>query len=337
LFNACKENEVVTSPTSAESNIALVMNQGQFGKDNASISRFEIKSGSITTDFLGDANSGLKLGADVNDALIIGDTGYVSVTGSKSIEIFRISTGKSLGRILFDSDNSPWKMTLLDNGSIAVTTQFGNSVILINPKTRQIVRTVPVKDIPEGLTSIGTTLIVANSGYGDTTKVNNVLSIVNSETGSTIKEVVAGPNVRFVAVNPSKTRFYALYQHFWFKPDSVGGIVEYDATTYTEINRWRGKFNDFVGFNNEQLMVRTDTSIIAINTVNPNSQPTKILSKPASLTTLYGATWNSSDDTFWLTDARDYSSNGMVYVVNRSGTVVRQFATGVNPFKVILR
>lgn len=336
-FNSCKENDVITAPTPVDNNFALILNQGQFGKDNASISRFDSKTGSVLTDLFGDANSGSKLGADVNDALVIGDTCYVSVTGSKSIELFRISTGKSIGRIRFEGNNSPWKMTLLSNNNIAVTTQFGNSVVVINPQTRQIIQTIPVKDVPEGIASFGNTIVVANSGYGDTTKVNNLLSVVNSETGSIIREIVAGPNVRFVVVNPSKTRFYALYQHFWFKSDSVGGVVEFDATTFTETRRWRGRFNDFVGFRNEQLMVRMDTAIIALNTQGTDTQQTVLVSKPASLTALYGATWNSTENTFWLTDARDYSSNGAVFVVSNTGTIVRQFNVGVNPFKVIFR
>lgn len=337
-FNSCKENDVATTPTTIETNFALILNQGQFGKDNASISRFDSKTGSVLTDLFGDANSGLKLGADANDALIIGDTCYVTATGSRVIEIFRITTGKSLGRIRFDGAGSPWKMTLLSNGNIAVTTLYANDVVIVDPRTRQIVRTIAVRSVPEGITSFGNTVVVANSGYGDSLYINNLLSVVDAETGTTIKEVIAGPNVRFVIVNANKTRYYALYQHFWYKPDSLGGVVEYDATTHTELRRWRGRFSDFVAFDFEQLMVRTDSSIVAINTTsNVANEVETVIQKPTSLNSLYGATWNSTDDTFWLTDARDYSSNGAVFVVSNTGTIVRQFNVGVNPFKVIFR
>ncbi|MCX7930900.1 MAG: hypothetical protein N2663_09320, partial [Chlorobi bacterium] len=81
ILSACSQSssEPTPEPTPPDS-VAIVVNQGTFGQDNASLTRINFRTGSVDEDWFTVANSGQKLGSLANDIALKGDTAFITVT-----------------------------------------------------------------------------------------------------------------------------------------------------------------------------------------------------------------------------------------------------------------
>lgn len=346
VLSACGSNtttEPTQKPTPADS-VALVVNQGTYGQDNASLTRINFRTGTVDLDWFGAANNGQKLGAIANDIALKGDTAFVTVTTSKTIEAINIRTGKSVGRIQFTGQSEPWRITIVSPTLGVVTTTNGDGIAIFDPTTIQLVTTITTGPATEGVVVRGNYVFVANSGFGDLRQGEphaGTIAVVNLTTRQVERYLNAGPNVRELVLSDDGKRLYAFYQHIYSQPDSLQGIIEYDAETYQEIRRWRLRCGGSLQFYRGSLyafdydpaiysaknILRFDVSQ---QTVNPTSIPLPTGTTPS------GFVFNRRDGSIVLFDARDYQSNGRVIVLSSSGQVLREYECGVAPVRAVL-
>lgn len=347
LFLWACESKSPTEPTPGPKppdSIAIVVNQGTFGQDNASLSRIDFRTGTVDHDWFAAANAGQKLGATANDIALKGDTAFITVTSSKTIEAINIRTGKSVGRIQFSGQNEPWRITIVSPTIGVVTTTNGDGIAIFDPTTIQLVATVTTGPATEGVVVKGNYAFVANSGYGDLRQNEpnaGTIAVVNLTTRQVEQYLPAGPNVRELVLSDDGKRLYAFYQHLFSQPDSLQGIIEYDAETFRELRRWRLRCGGSLQFYRGMLyaldydpatysaknILRFDVSQQA---VTPTTVPL-----PTG-TTPNGFAINPLNGTILLFDARDYQSNGRVIVLSPTGQYQREFTVGVAPVRAAI-
>ena len=88
LFFSCKkeDNQNNTIGTYAESGSAIVVNEGNYGSNNGSVS-FVDRNGLVTNYIYENANSGINLGDVIQSYTRIGNKGIICVNNSFKIEI----------------------------------------------------------------------------------------------------------------------------------------------------------------------------------------------------------------------------------------------------------
>ncbi len=345
FVQGCKENTPITPVTPAATGV-IIVNEGQYQTDNASLSLYDDSTGTTVKDWFGSVNVGVKLGATANDIVRKGDTAYVAVTDSRTIEVVQISTGKSLGRVnmgLLSTPSRPRKITLINDTLGCVSTYMGNGVLFFNTRTYVMLGQVITGPATEGIASNGTNVFVANSGLGDLAKDNpgaGTVSVVDISTRNVVATLDVGVNVTELVMNTDKSKLYAYFQHSYKKPDSLQGVVEYDANTFKELRRWRFKSMGNMRFYNNDIYVFnvsgfSSTKILKINLQNGSGITDYHSIEPAILSP-YGFSFNPTNGNLYITDAKDYVSNGEVRIYNKSdstlnGKFVKTLTVGVNP------
>ncbi|MCU0425646.1 MAG: hypothetical protein MUF71_08485 [Candidatus Kapabacteria bacterium] len=337
----CGQNPVQPDPIPASVQGAYILAEGLWRQDNSTLARFDAASGMVTQDFFARVNPGLRIGDTANNMVLKGDTLYVVVSTSRSIEVIRASSGVSLGRIRMPQmGQEPRKMVIV-NDTTAYVSNIDDSITEINPRTFTI-RTprIAVGPAPEGIAATSQYVVVANSGFGDF-RANEpkagTLSVVDLATRREIRTIAGLPNAGDVVTNRSKTRLYAAYRHLPMSRDSLGGIVEFDAANLQELRRWRMKSPSALNFSStgDTLFYLGDSGVELLTLRQTDAKPTIAVRRTAMNEFWYGLGVHPRSSELWITNARDFSTNGEVIVRRIDGTIVRRFDVGINPNTVV--
>lgn len=332
---------VDTKPVIAEAG-AYILCEGLWRQDNSTLSRFDASTATVSNDFFSRVNAGLRIGDTANDMVLQGDTLFIAVSTSRSIEIIRASTGVWLGRIRFSGmSQEPRHIALVDDSTGFVSNLNDDSVTEFDTRTFTI-RTsrITVGPTPEGIASSGKYVFVANSGYGDfrakETKAGTI-SVLDIRSRQEIQILEGVPNIGDLLVNSARTRLYAAYKNLPSKPDSLGGIVEYDAVSLQELRRWRIKSPFALNFSatGDTLFYLSGSGIELLALRQADAKPISAIRKTEVNALWYGLGVHPRSSELWICNARDYSVNGEVVVMRPSGEIVRRFDVGINPNTVV--
>jgi YVTN family beta-propeller protein len=170
-----------------------VINEGAFLQGNASVTRYDAASGTVTQNAFF-AKNGRPLGDVANSASIIGDYLYVVVNNSHTVEVAVKEDLESVARIEIDDTNggSPRQLLQVDENRAFVTNLFDNSISVINLTTNTVTGTFPVAGFPEGLVMAGGKVFVALSGLGS----GNSVAVVDPVAMEVTNTLLVGDNPR---------------------------------------------------------------------------------------------------------------------------------------------
>lgn len=214
----------------------MVVNEGQWGQDNSSLTHFNPSSGEAVTDYFSISNPGLRLGDLANSITLFNGRAYIAVTTSRAIEVVDLATGRSLGRVRLDGALQPRQIAIAD-GTHGWATTLADSVIEFNPSTLNVTRSIAVGPAPDGIAVAGGRLFVANSGFGllrQNEPEAGTISVIDVAGGDLVATIRDLPNVRRLHHDPDADRLYALYG----LPESPGGLAEIDLSSLKELRRW---------------------------------------------------------------------------------------------------
>ena len=183
------------APTPSAKGVYIV-NEGTWGRGNASLTYYDLESFSAYTDVFSAVN-GRNLGDVGNQMVIRGSRGYVVVNNSDRIEVLDLATNTSLGTISVGAGMSPRQMAFVNDSLGLVTALYDNSVLLLNLGTYSVEGRIPVGANPEGLVVTSGKAYVANSGFGS----GRTLSIIDLGSRLVIKTVTVGDNPSAVALS----------------------------------------------------------------------------------------------------------------------------------------
>lgn len=313
-----------------------VVCEGLWRQNNATLSYIG-PTGLTENDVVEQRNHGLRLGDTGSDILIHGDSVYVCVSTSGTIEVFHRRTGIWKGRIRFDSGREPYRIALL-NDSSAVCSMINDDCIsevhLRNLSVR--VARVPVGPAPEGLCVLGGRIYVANSGLGDLRKTeegSGTITILEASSMRTVKTLVGLTNAMSCIADKQRNRIWITYRHLISQKDSLGGIVLYDPVADSIVQHIR--FSSPKG-----LVVDPATGFVyvlhgnGIDVYDHASQKrsTLVAHQSGSGNDIwYSLGFRQSDRTLLVGNARSYVTNGAVIALDLEGNRKFEASVGLNP------
>jgi len=161
------------------------------------LSKINLTSGAVT-------NNILTLGSDVfcfPNQIIVRDTlAYVIVSGTDEIQVINLKTESTVGWIVFDPSSNPYWMGFLDDQYLYVTLMVGNRLSKVDVTTRQVVKTVPVGQSPEGVLLFENKAYVAITAYDYNTWSwgQGKLAVYDTQTDTVASEILIGKNPQFL-------------------------------------------------------------------------------------------------------------------------------------------
>lgn len=315
-----------------------VLNEGSMGHNTASLDFLNLKNRDFISDVFTAANpeSVLGLGDTGNDLQVHGACLYAVINGSNKVEIMNARNALSLAQINIDAPRS----IAFDAHEQAYVSSFVSpaadaprgQVVRFDLTTYEITGRCLVGMGPEEMVVIGDSLYVANScdpiNY---TNFENSISIIDLNTFEVVGSIEVAPNLRHLRVDADG--------NLWVNSQGNYGDIGYNLHRVRRVaDSWKV----------DNLNIACENFTIAkagIFGFSPSWQP-EISYFHVDPSTLNVSTWNFQeqeniktpstmifmpDSTFYITDAKNYVSSGVLRAYDKKGQLKAQYTTGDIP------
>lgn len=314
-----------------------VVCEGLWGRNNASLDFYDVTKGETTIDIFQERN-GASLGDVANDVIEKDGKLYIVINGSNCVIVVNKKDAKKIALIPITTSENSQPRNITDAGEYLYVSCFDGNICKINPTTNTIVKTFSTQGRnPEGIAASNGKLYVSCSGGLDYPNYDNVLEIYDLATDERLKQIEVGLNPG----NAIAKDGYVYVQVRGNYGDVAQEIIEINSQNDEITQRATLSMNCFDIVGDKIIFTNTDYTTYTNNyqTIplnNLNATPEDFITnipEDKTITTPYKI---SHDETnIFITDAKDYTSNGRCFVFDYAGNYQIDFETYTCPQKVI--
>jgi hypothetical protein len=322
----------VRDPVSALQEVPLpsargvyIVNQGNFGRGNASLSYYDLNSFTVSGDVFRAVN-GKNLGDIAQGMSIRGSSGYIVVNNSRKIEIIDLATNLNTGTISTGSASSPYQMAFANDTLALVTDLYADMVLVVNVALRRITGTVAVGANPTGIAIAQGKAYVANSGFGS----GKTVSVISLASLSVVSTIAVDDNPNGVEVTASGTVYVVCTGSYDFSDPTQDtpariAVIDPAADAVVDSILIGGHAMDIAVGSDGTGYIATTSEVLRVDT-RTNRVTGEFLAG-----SYYAVGVESSSGDVYLADAKDFVQPGMVSVFSSSGQFRIQFSAGIIP------
>lgn len=330
LFSCTKKSDAPSEGVGVAYNKGfLVLNEGLFNLNNASLSWIDLTTSQVTEDvFL--AKTGRKLGDTGNDLQRYGDKIYVLVNVSSTLEVLDAKTGSSIKQISMQlNGKAKQPRNIVFQEGKAYISCFDGYVDVLDTSTLQIQKRIKVGDNPEQMLVIKDRLYVSNSG-GLNPSLDSTLSVIDCNSNLEISKIVVGKNPgKIVAQNDT-----TLFVHIRGNYNSIPSVLK--KINVGLMNSQSTILNNIMGVEKmeDQLLIYTSQNITLYDMYSNTILNTSFMPL-TNITTLYRIQYIKALKQLFLFDANTYTNSGYIHRYTNSGQFIQKYHVGLNPNSLI--
>ncbi|WP_308991218.1 YncE family protein [Mariniflexile litorale] len=310
----------------------FILNEGGYGYSNASVS-FLDTDGQVYNSIFSGVNN-MNLGDTAQSMGFYGDNAYIVVNNSSTIEIVNRYTFQYIATVSDDIVNPRY---IVFDGNKGYITNWGDPnnvnddyVAVLNLDTNLVEYKIPVAEGPEKLVSNNGKIYVAHTGgYG----YGNTISVIDIVSEKVISSIGVGDVPDDLLIDSDK-----LYVICSGKPDyalneTSGQLIKIGLSSgavESELTFPQIKHPRFLDIDGGVLYYILENSIYTVNTSNFQLPQTDLFSLAVSgVKTPYG--FKIHENKIYIADAKDYVSNGEVFIYNLTGEIQKKFTVQIIP------
>lgn len=327
---SCHKDKIIPVPDKPAATRAglYILNQGGFGSNNSTLTYYDYTSKQLTADFFSSVN-GTKIGDTGNDVEIYGTKMYIAVNNSDRIDVVNAKTGKIIKQATLHQCRS----IAFYQGEAYITSYDGN-VAVMDTLTLTINKLIPVGRNPEQLVVSNNKLYVANSGGLSFGNPDKTVSVIDLTTLTEIKKitVIANP-VSVTADTYGNVYVLSIGDFAKIMPgmtiiDNVADVIKSQPIVSLG-------FNTPIVAQGEYVYYLTSNNKVAVyNAKTQTPAQANFITDGTVVTAPYDLAADPLTGEIFVTDAKDYSSNGTLYAFDKTGKKEYSITTGINPGKV---
>ncbi|MGQ9805128.1 MAG: DUF5074 domain-containing protein [Chlorobiales bacterium] len=333
LLSACVDAPTNTTPEPLSlptSRIALVLNEGLFQRNNASITLYEIDSNRAFTDFF-EQHIGRRLGDTGNDIGQYGGKIYIIVNVSSTIEVLDAETFNSVGTILLFNGTQPRQpRSVAFHKQHALVSCFDGTVAVIDTATLTITRNIQVGSYPEGVAIQNGKLYVANSGGLNFPNYDSTVSIIDLNTLSEIKRLTLRINPTSVAADSYGNVYVISNGNYTTVPMRLL-VIDAQADTLKKMHAFDASR---IAIYDSLAFVASNGGVALLDIKNDRMLNASLIAS-TDFQILYGISIDKTRQELYCADAKNYVVSGEMKVYDFNGQFKRSFQTGLIPSKAI--
>jgi glutamine cyclotransferase len=222
-----------------DDDIAIIVNEGLYGYNNASISLLDLNDNSYVENIFEKVNL-YELGDVANDAITQNNFLYVVVSNSKTLFKINLNTMKVISKLTFSGNNFPRKLSIINDSTLLLSDAYSSSIYKVNSNNMEVGKSINVGPQPEAIANFSHYAYVVNSGWGDINKNaanSSTISIIDLNNFVELKKIETGKDPVELAIDTINRYLYVMYYNYPSLKDSVGGIIQYDLSYFNNLNK----------------------------------------------------------------------------------------------------
>lgn len=335
-FTSCTNDDTsnIELPLGAYQNGILIVNEGNYGQDNSSISYLSGDLATFQLNAFAAVNPSLTLGNTAQSIALNGDKAYVVVNVSNKIEVLNRYTLQHIASITTGLSNP--RFVQFANGKGYVTNWGDGSstsddfVAVLNLSTNTISSSISVVEGPEGIVENNGKLYVAHKGgYGQ----GNVITVINSSSDTNESTISVGDVPGSLEI--SNGFLYVLCQGkpSWTGTETVGKMHKINLSNTSQITTLDfvlGNHPSNLDIEGGNIFYTISNSVYKISESNFTLPTNALFTTTAqNVSSFYGFAVKGAS--IYVADANDFSSAGEIFVYNNYGAVLNTRTVGVCP------
>jgi len=335
FFTSCSDDDNEPDfPLGAYDNGLLILNQGNFGGGNSSISYLSMDLIDFQLNAYGAVNPNIPLGDTGQDIGFYQDKAFVVMNFSETIQVLNrytlahiatISTGLKNPRYITSSNGKGFVTNWGDPTDVT-----DDYVAVLDLSNYTITTSISVVEGPERILEENGKIYVAHlGGYG----YGNSISIINASNNTVSGIIAVGdlPNAMFTENNI----LYVLGggKASWTNDETLGTLTKIDLSN----NAILGTFNFSDGEHPSNLVKESGQMYYTIDGAIYTASITATALPSSSIFStnpqgVYGVcSFAVKEDKIYVGDALDFNSNGKIYIYSLTGTVLHEQTVGIIP------
>lgn len=336
---SCQKNDDPEPQPQQVSQGVFVLNEGGWGKNNASLSYYGFNSQAVTADIFASTNPQIQggLGDLAQDMHVYGSKMYIVVGGSNTVEVVSPSTAKSIKSI--ELPNISPKYLASANGKVFISAQ-DDKVHVLDTVTLTITKAIAVGQDPAHMAVVGNKLYVANSGEYEHPTYDNTISVIDLTTLTEISKITVAINLHQMEAD----KYGDLY--VVSRGRSYGDQQPLVPSALYVVNPTTGTIKKKFDFEATDLAIHEDIAYVysysyitfapsykVINVKDETVVKETFISDGTSIGVPYAIGVDPVLGDVYISDAKDYVNSGAVYCFDSTGKKKFSFTAGVLPNK----
>lgn len=334
---SCKKKQVppTEDPTAKLTNCILVLNEGLFQQNNASVSKINLNSLEVNNLFF-EEKTQRPLGDTGNDMQIFDNKIFIVMNVSSTIEVLNAQTGQSIKQIVMVENGVPKQPRYITfNGDKAFISCYDGFVDVLDLTSLSITKRIPVGANPEQLVISNNKLYVANSGGLNFPNVDSTISVISLSSESEISKITIGKNPGPLCVDDYGDVYAISRGDFSSIPSRMHRI---SSISDSKVGSFNFDADGICKMNNDLIINYTAggvSKLLRFDTQNETVINSDFIDL-SYITTFYGVKYSQLNDKLYCFDANGYVNMGYVNEYNSNGTFTRKFKVGLIPNNVLI-
>ncbi len=334
---SCHKDKMVNNQGTPKAERAglYVLDQGNLGSPNSASTYYDYTTKNLIPDIFLSVN-GQGLGNTANDAKIYGSKMYLVVDKSGTVNVVNAKTAKLIKQVLFlNNDLNKTSQEPRDiafyNGK-AYISLYNGTVDVMDTSTFTVSKTITVGRNPEQLAVANGKLYVANGGGLSYPDVDSTLSVIDLNSLAVTKTINVGPNPYAVSVDSYGDVFVTAYGVY---PTSNSSLTIVDSKTDAVKSRTDFTGGPFSINGDNAFYIDIDGKVKIFNVKTLATTNTNFITDGTSLTAAYAVATDPLSGEVFVTDAKDYNSDGLIYAFDKTGKKEYSLTVGINPGTIV--
>jgi YVTN family beta-propeller protein len=329
IFASCTKDDN-NSVKGAFSNGFFIVNEGPFQTGTGTITFYNPDSNLVKQDIFENIN-GRPLGNIAQSMTIYNGKGYIVVNNAGTVEVVDAASFKSEGTIT--NLKNPSQFLVIDANKAYVSDWIGH-IAVVDLMTNTVSKTIPAGTGPDMMVKSGSYVFVANSGG---LGIDSTVSVIDFLTDKVVKIIKVGESPSGIVAD-GNGRIWVLSKGIgftgWPQPgDTPGSLVRIDPSSLAVDFTYNFTSTDVhpeklvINKHKTMLYFLFNSGIYSFNITLSNPFPKEIFSR-----SFYSLGYENKTDYLYASDAKDYSSNGIVLRLSATdGSVVDSIPAGIIP------
>lgn len=317
---SCSNTDDNTTPTNPDEKYLsgyFILNEGNYGDTNASVSHLSADLNTVTNDIFKTSNRTKTLGDVAQNLVGHGDFVFIIVNNSNTIEVVNKKTFKSVYTIT-EKLNSP-RYAVIKNNKLYVTSLKDASVNVYDTKTYAFIKAIELNSTAENIVATNDYIYAANNAYS-----GKLIEIIDPKTDTNTVDIEFDNGIN--GITTSGQFVYALEAGA-----TESKIWKLEGTTKsTSVDLSEGNARYLVADGNNLYytlgagIFKTSNALTAAGT-----KLFDVKQAEDGFSVLYG--FNVLNGNIFISDVKGFKDTGVVTIYKEDGTIIKEHKTGLGP------